>query len=1671
MSGYCASDIKTALWEKAKEGEETAEIYRREARAAYEKDAEAAAAFLLDAAYANEHDGASPRSVARDLALAAQISPDSLWVCENAFRMQLKLGNLQDAANMLMRAYDLASGSDRQSVALALGDLFWIAVQDPAQALKWVETALSADETNVAARYMALWINTTPGDHADLQKAEQNAEKLARILGTPDERAILYDFAGAIQSAMGNYPKSYETYRLAFQSDKQNPYILLRYATLSEKYSKFSDAAAAYAQLAQIFEDAELRAAFCRRAATICGFLGQCEQQSHLCAEAYKLGSGKCAAALRAADAYMLAGNAARAAEFEKILIDLAPDPAMRSAHWLALADLNESADRGDAQICQALEAACQNAQTPLTLARLAAICEKLGDPEQQARRFGQLARSQSQAGAAYARMQGIAALKAGNAGEAIGLLSPKTSDLGYIRCLFYYEQSKNHEANARLLEAWIRKTNDPATKSALLEHLVTILSERLGHDEIAAQYLARCPQTGSSRGLALKRMLIFARLGRWDEVVAGLDSIAQETSDPDEARLFALEAAAYADEALHDPDAAIEKLRKLRQNAPTFVPAVVALRHLALREKKYDLLIESNECRAQFQMAQKDRAEIAAENAWAALRMNDADAALKWFQTASAGAPLSAYAFRCMLLCLRKKNDWDEIARRIDRLGACPNADDSKPAETSPDSSAFDGGGKSNAAPQASSDQIPGAAAPDQASSADQIAVPNDSESDESSNIIPPQELAVWRAFRHDIEMYCADSADKQNNLGSDDDIVDIYSLASKLIGAYRRDPDRRAIPDLTRCKQKIPELSEEVSALLDWTEAERLRAHAADPKEKRQIPLLLKRSLSLPFGKSLRASYLRALREIDGEDLADWLESCANVSQDRWIQDALRREAALRLICAGNANDGRARKLLSGQSLRDAGDKRALWMLECFSAVTEDWQALGYFREKLANADISGRMRVQTLKTALAPYIDDDQNAHAVRVAQECLKLDANAICALIALACIAEDEDSPQSLACIADRLAQASNDPENRLSYGMWAANIWTKVLKNPEQAVKSLAHILAFRPDCDQAVEMIENLLIPMQRFEQLSAIYNRAVGATSDDRRQIEWLRKNARLRAQKIRDIPGATLALARIIEKVPDDADALRLQADLLIAQARWTEAADALEHLSKLGLEPKQRRELNLQYADILVRRMDQSDKARVLLRKHLAAFPGDMAALALLCDIARAERRWNDAKRVLEEICQASGEGEFCPTPKDIRRARREFTQIAREAGWGQDMRALCEREAIQAVIDDRTEFDELVQDYKNHNEIPRLIDVARRLLRQQGSPEAVAQFRGCVAALYVADRQYREALAFLSEIIHDGQNTDWAYLARAQALASAGQIDSAVGEFRRALKQNIDLDDAYAPFIDILKQTGDAVSLAAVEALRRAHATPQETIAPARCIQGAPRGFFDFELIPVSRAFADARRYLRMMIPCAYDLFGDAVSSQPLTPVPWAQARCQTLFGQNFDVRQVYAVHGLKGAKCRIKFDQPDAFVADDSILNESDTIQFDFWSAYAMHQTVTGAALLDALSDDTVAALFAALCQPKPDSEAAQTIKKRLFKILPRQSRKLFKDGVPFLMVSWQDFRRAMQTRAASLGAVVCASPECALCEIPGNQAFETFLLSENYARFVKLFRTAPDNA
>ena len=103
--------------------------------------------------------------------------------CNGKFRMYLKIGDWNAAIEALRKAYEFAQETDsRMAIALTLGDLYWLANGDAKRALEWVETAHAIDENDVAAIYMALWINAEMGGLEGHAKAEQYAEKLARIL-------------------------------------------------------------------------------------------------------------------------------------------------------------------------------------------------------------------------------------------------------------------------------------------------------------------------------------------------------------------------------------------------------------------------------------------------------------------------------------------------------------------------------------------------------------------------------------------------------------------------------------------------------------------------------------------------------------------------------------------------------------------------------------------------------------------------------------------------------------------------------------------------------------------------------------------------------------------------------------------------------------------------------------------------------------------------------------------------------------------------------------------------------------------------------------------------------------------------------------------------------------------------------------------------------------------------------------------------------------------------------------------------------------------------------------------------------------------------------------------------------------------------------------------------
>ena len=185
-------EIKKALFAPANDGEETAEIYRREARVIYQDDKEAAAALLMDAAYANDRDDNPPEVIIRDLKTAVALCPQTNWVYAAAHRLLLKLGCWRDVLELLEKELQRSTSPDEGiAITLTQADIYWIIGENPIAAMQCAQKALEIDATNVSALYECLSLG-------DVTAQESFAQSMAKILGATPERAVLYAWAGSI---------------------------------------------------------------------------------------------------------------------------------------------------------------------------------------------------------------------------------------------------------------------------------------------------------------------------------------------------------------------------------------------------------------------------------------------------------------------------------------------------------------------------------------------------------------------------------------------------------------------------------------------------------------------------------------------------------------------------------------------------------------------------------------------------------------------------------------------------------------------------------------------------------------------------------------------------------------------------------------------------------------------------------------------------------------------------------------------------------------------------------------------------------------------------------------------------------------------------------------------------------------------------------------------------------------------------------------------------------------------------------------------------------------------------------------------------------------------------------------------------------------------------------
>ncbi len=1629
-------DVIASLETQALEGEETAEIYRREARALYEHNPVRAATMLIDAAYANDRDEAVTASIVRDLIAAVTLAPNEAWIAAAARRLLVKIGRWEEALCLLEREMTLASTSDLKiACALEAASIAWIVQDDPETAKKWVLKALNVDPCHVGALYDALWLDCACDNALETAK---DAEKLAKILGAPEERAALFTLAANIHTGLDDDEGAHGLFASAVQADRNALYALLGLAFLDEKSGKYADAAQNWAQAASKFDENKCSGEFYAHAGTLYYCVGDLVKACTCLEEAQKrLDENNNILSLEL-EACIRLGNVTRAVELEKHIIETTAAPLAQASRYVELARI-QSAAGDEKSACEALShAAALGMNAQLVFDWRCALEEKNQNYESLVKCFSDRLNACKDAGLRdyYTWQLARFLTSAGRTQDAIDVMRENDVSLCRWRCTCALEKTSDDEILVHKLDQWLSKSSDECMRSALRSRILTLLVERMDHPEIALQYVKTIPESTQSFDLLLRRQTILALLDQSEPLLESYVKIASLTKDTEDVRMWYMEAAAEAD-ALQKTDMAMQILKNLHDTFPSYVPAIEFYHAVALRAGDWNQVVIANAWRSEVWVTRQ--AEFAVENAWGSLELGSIENAIAWFAKAASMAVLDAASLRGYLRLLRQTGRYEEAIKLLMAVTGVP-----KTAESQND----DVDTSENDVVEALNDS-------NELSQNSNFKILNKKSSGASvSTEFDANDMTSMRETLLDIRTYCiarsAGNIVERSRVYLNEPTLRHYiQYVLEILVSVPRSQQLQSIMEATG---SLETGDDEAKSLILWLKAELIMRDSVDDKSR--VDLMLRASLNRSYGMGLRAEILRRLRRRKDEDISSWLETYAASTPDRWIATELLREASLRNMWVDHDFDAVRRTSLAAFK-QGGNDWRSLWELERFADQSEDYQALGVLRERMAALEVAPGARLQALKNALAPYVDDGLDEHAIRVAQECLKQEPHDFVSLLTLAHIAEDNKNTAQLASLADRLAESACLQDNRLSYGLWAARLW-RGLGRTDQAFSSLNALLVHDAASMPAIALSEQILSAAAQWEKLSLVYVRAIGALPAGKLQIEILRRHAALLANHLDDPAGASLSLSRILAQAPEDIDALTTQTRLLSLQSRWSEAVETLELRIRCTTSPEDRRQANIALADILIHHVEDLERARRILRRHLTQFVHDLDALRLMYDISCRERNWLEARVTLDEICQ-----EESPL---FHWARLAYTRIAREAEWANDVRVIYERNAIATVIGHRDDFDTLVDDYVKHGDIERLIRVAKYDLSKSQEPDKISQYRGCVAALYVANGQHREALAFLSEVIGEASQTDWAYLARAQALFSAGQLESSAAEFRRTLTLNLSMEKAYEPFLEVLRQLGDDVASNAARAFVNHRLGVENANPEARCIKGMPRGYFDIELLPLERIYSEAFQYLHLMTPYIYPLYERAAQLTVLDAKHWAVARCRQLFGQkqNFEVKQLF-VSKLTGDMGSVRLTDPPALIIDAELVKEPNA-EFDFWAAYAMHQAKTGAAVLDVIDDDEVDALFVALCQTDPESIRAQALKKLISKKLPRSDRKLFKDGVPFKAPNWSAFRRALSTRAACIAAIISGAPTVALNAFPDNEALQKFIISDNYVRLLKLY-------
>ncbi len=161
-----------------------------------------------------------------------------------------------------------------------------------------------------------------------------------------------------------------------------------------------------------------------------------------------------------------------------------------------------------------------------------------------------------------------------------------------------------------------------------------------------------------------------------------------------------------------------------------------------------------------------------------------------------------------------------------------------------------------------------------------------------------------------------------------------------------------------------------------------------------------------------------------------------------------------------------------------------------------------------------------------------------------------------------------------------------------------------------------------------------------ERWADLAALYDSAVARAPSPESGRQYLLEAGQLWVQRLESPRQAESRVRRVLATEPVNAAALTALIELCVASDRLAEAADLLDRAIEVA-DQSDKPDLLLRLAGLVYPGLDDANRALLALRYAYECDPTRVDVVSAARRVFLAERRWSDAKRVLDDQAEVVG----------------------------------------------------------------------------------------------------------------------------------------------------------------------------------------------------------------------------------------------------------------------------------------------------------------------------------------------------------------------------------------------------------------------------------------------